>query len=71
MDGEYVQYCLVEMKKNIFFLKSYQRVGLYCIFNDQAYELWFKQIIFELDSIRLLFADVPLEEEKMLKIVSR
>jgi len=41
------------------------------IVTHQAYELWFKQIIFELDSIRLLFSEVPLEEEKMLKLVSR
>lgn len=41
------------------------------IITHQAYELWFKQIIFELDSIRLLFSEVPLGEEKMLLLVSR
>lgn len=41
------------------------------IITHQAYELWFKQIIFEMDSIRQLFYEVPLEEEKMLKVVSR
>nr|CAH7743236.1 unnamed protein product [Callosobruchus chinensis] len=28
------------------------------IITHQAYELWFKQIIFELDSVRNLFSDV-------------
>jgi len=41
------------------------------IITHQAYELWFKQIIHELDSIRELMSRVPLPEEKMIKIVSR
>jgi len=41
------------------------------IITHQAYELWFKQIIFELDSIRELFGDAEMDESKMLKIMNR
>lgn len=37
----------------------------------QAYELWFKQIIFELDSIRQLFTTSVMDEGKTLLIVHR
>lgn len=37
----------------------------------QAYELWFKQIIFELDSIRTLFNVDTLEEGQTLEILKR
>lgn len=37
----------------------------------QAYELWFKQIIFELDSIRQLFTASVMDEGKTLLIVHR
>ncbi|XP_019868463.1 tryptophan 2,3-dioxygenase isoform X2 [Aethina tumida] len=40
------------------------------IVTHQAYELWFKQIIFELDSIRAIFSDV-LEESQTLEILKR
>jgi len=36
----------------------------------QAYELWFKQIIFDLDVIRSLFNNVIVDETKTLRIVS-
>jgi tryptophan 2,3-dioxygenase len=36
-----------------------------------AYELWFKQIIFELDSIRMLFAAENIEESRTLEILKR
>ncbi|XP_077984008.1 tryptophan 2,3-dioxygenase-like [Glandiceps talaboti] len=37
----------------------------------QVYELWFKQILFEIDSIRHLFDDDCLDERQMLVIISR
>ncbi|KAF5302155.1 hypothetical protein FQR65_LT19122 [Abscondita terminalis] len=40
------------------------------IVTHQAYELWFKQIIFELDSVRNLFS-VVLEESQTLEILKR
>lgn len=40
------------------------------IITHQAYELWFKQIIFELDSIRNIFSEV-LEETQTLEILKR
>ncbi|XP_068906800.1 LOW QUALITY PROTEIN: tryptophan 2,3-dioxygenase [Tenebrio molitor] len=40
------------------------------IVTHQAYELWFKQIIYELDSIRGIFSDV-LEESQTLEILKR
>ncbi|KAK4887626.1 hypothetical protein RN001_003897 [Aquatica leii] len=40
------------------------------IITHQAYELWFKQIIFELDSVRDLFS-VMLEETQTLEILKR
>ncbi|KAJ8973992.1 hypothetical protein NQ317_009024 [Molorchus minor] len=40
------------------------------IVTHQAYELWFKQIIFELDSIRNVFSEV-LEESQTLEILKR
>jgi len=36
-----------------------------------AYELWFKQILFEVDSIRLLFLKAELDERCMLEILKR
>lgn len=36
-----------------------------------AYELWFKQIIFELDSIRKLFNVEVIEESRTLEILKR
>jgi tryptophan 2,3-dioxygenase len=41
------------------------------IITHQAYELWFKQIIFELDSVRRLFATHIVDERKTLLIISR
>ncbi|XP_044749363.1 tryptophan 2,3-dioxygenase [Coccinella septempunctata] len=41
------------------------------IVTHQAYELWFKQIIFELDSIRKLFTMDSLEETQTLEILKR
>ncbi|GJQ65299.1 putative heme-dependent dioxygenase [Trypoxylus dichotomus] len=40
------------------------------IVTHQAYELWFKQIIFELDSIRAIFSEI-LEECQTLEILKR
>ncbi|KAL1509294.1 hypothetical protein ABEB36_004056 [Hypothenemus hampei] len=40
------------------------------IVTHQAYELWFKQIIFELDSVRNIFSEV-LEESQTLEILKR
>jgi len=37
----------------------------------QVYELWFKQILFEIDSVLALFSQASLDERDMLKIVSR
>jgi tryptophan 2,3-dioxygenase len=36
-----------------------------------AYELWFKQIIFELDSLRNLFNRENIEESNTLEILKR
>lgn len=41
------------------------------IVTHQAYELWFKQIIFELDSIRNLFSTEHMEESRTLEILKR
>ncbi|XP_054714108.1 tryptophan 2,3-dioxygenase-like [Uloborus diversus] len=41
------------------------------IITHQAYELWFKQIIFELDSVRKLFSSEAIDENRMLRITSR
>ncbi|XP_013772900.1 tryptophan 2,3-dioxygenase-like [Limulus polyphemus] len=41
------------------------------IITHQAYELWFKQIIFELDSVRYLLNTKEVGEAKMLTITSR
>lgn len=41
------------------------------IITHQTYELWFKQIIFELDSVRQLLNEDLVDEANMLKISSR
>lgn len=41
------------------------------IITHQTYELWFKQIIFELDSVRQLLNKEQVDEANMLKISSR
>ncbi|XP_065345104.1 tryptophan 2,3-dioxygenase [Cloeon dipterum] len=41
------------------------------IVTHQAYELWFKQIIFELDSIRALFNNEDLAETQTLELLKR
>lgn len=41
------------------------------IITHQTYELWFKQIIFELDSVRQLLNNEQVDEANMLKISSR
>ncbi|KAF4526211.1 hypothetical protein B566_EDAN001896 [Ephemera danica] len=41
------------------------------IITHQAYELWFKQIIFELDSIRKLFDNEDLAETQTLELLKR
>lgn len=35
----------------------------------QAYELWFKQVIYEIDSVRAIFSEEEVNEHKMLEIV--
>jgi tryptophan 2,3-dioxygenase len=37
----------------------------------QAYELWFKQVIFEIDSIRTIFEQEKIEEAQMLEVNKR
>lgn len=37
----------------------------------QAYELWFKQVIYEIDSVREIFSQEEVDEHKMLEIVKR
>eukprot|EP00112_Aurelia_sp_Birch-Aquarium-sp1_P019914 Seg5021.1 transcript_id=Seg5021.1/GoldUCD/mRNA.D3Y31 product="Tryptophan 2 3-dioxygenase" protein_id=Seg5021.1/GoldUCD/D3Y31 len=37
----------------------------------QVYELWFKQIIHELDSVRQIFLSTKIDERRMLVVVSR
>jgi len=41
------------------------------IITHQAYELWFKQILHELDSVREMFANPEIEERKMLEVLKR
>ncbi|MCI0667207.1 MAG: tryptophan 2,3-dioxygenase, partial [Methylococcaceae bacterium] len=41
------------------------------IITHQAFELWFKQILHELHSIQELFAQVPINEQDLYKIVGR
>jgi len=41
------------------------------IITHQAYELWFKQIIFELDSIRFMLNNEIIEETRTLEILKR
>ncbi|XP_074847986.1 tryptophan 2,3-dioxygenase [Carettochelys insculpta] len=42
------------------------------IVTHQAYELWFKQILWELDSVRLIFQNGSVRDERnMLKVVAR
>lgn len=41
------------------------------IITHQVYELWFKQIIHEIDSIINLFKDVPIKEDSLLTVNSR
>lgn len=36
-----------------------------------AYELWFKQIIYEIDSIRDLFNTITVDESRTLEILKR
>lgn len=37
----------------------------------QVYELWFKQILYEIDSVREMFGQEEVDERKMLEIVKR
>jgi tryptophan 2,3-dioxygenase len=41
------------------------------IVTHQAYELWFKQILYELDSIREIFTDSVVDECRTLVVISR
>jgi len=41
------------------------------IITHQAYELWFKQIMYELDSVRAMFIPGAIEERKMLEVLKR
>lgn len=43
----------------------------YILIHQLAYELWFKQIIFELDSLRDLFNTESIEESSTLEILKR
>jgi tryptophan 2,3-dioxygenase len=49
-------------------LFSYRSLFSQCF---SAYELWFKQIIFELDSLRDMFNQETIEESLMLEILKR
>lgn len=49
---------------------SFQNIFLIFCFR-LAYELWFKQIIYELDSIRDLFNTITLDESRTLEILKR
>ncbi|XP_041359903.1 tryptophan 2,3-dioxygenase-like [Gigantopelta aegis] len=41
------------------------------IITHQAYELWFKQILYEIDSVRSIFSEKVLDESKTLQILNR
>ncbi|XP_071485919.1 tryptophan 2,3-dioxygenase-like [Diadema antillarum] len=41
------------------------------IITHQAYELWFKQILFEVDSIREILSEIPLDEKNQLVMMNR
>lgn len=65
-----------EQQKNIWFLSIAKRTikinkcPIFALFLI-AYELWFKQIIYELDSIRQLFDSEKIEESRTLDILKR
>jgi len=40
-------------------------------FLKTAFELWFKQILYEIDSVREIFDTPHLEENKLLTVISR
>lgn len=41
------------------------------IITHQAYELWFKQMLFEIDSVRDTFASPSMNESRMLNVINR
>lgn len=41
------------------------------IITHQAYELWFKQMLFEIDSVRDTFASPSMNERRMLNVINR
>ena len=42
------------------------------IITHQAYELWFKQVIYEIDSIRVCFSrEAGVNEDAMLEVIKR
>ncbi|XP_061193029.1 tryptophan 2,3-dioxygenase-like isoform X1 [Saccostrea echinata] len=41
------------------------------IITHQAYELWFKQMLFEIDSVREIFVVPTMDESRMLNIINR
>ena len=47
-------------------------ISLFCFpMNDTVYELWFKQMLYEIDSVRSLLSQVPFDERKQLVINQR
>ena len=46
-------------------------ISQHFFYHISAYELWFKQIIFELDSLRNMFNQETIEESLMLEILKR
>lgn len=59
---------------SVTFLTALKRLLILCAFVSVtylAYELWFKQIIHELDSIRDLFNTSTVDESRTLEILKR
>lgn len=76
MPGSYGKYLKLDQLLNCLSMtsemagKSVHDEHLFII-THQAYELWFKQILFEVDSVRDIFMMPILDETQMLKIVNR
>ncbi|XP_030750788.1 tryptophan 2,3-dioxygenase [Sitophilus oryzae] len=70
--GEYLMLDKVLQAQRLLSEKHNQKVHDEHLFiiTHQAYELWFKQIIYELDSVREIFSEI-LEETETLEILKR
>lgn len=73
---QYAEYLKVPQLIQLQELKSVQKnrpahEEMLFIIIHQVYELWFKQILFEIDSVLNIFSQPNMDERNMLKVVSR